>query len=147
NRMDDRAAAGKKIFDREGCSGCHTPPYYTSGKLTLADGFTPSKELLREYDVLPISVKTDPSLAMKTRKGTGFYKIPSLRGVWYRGRYLHDGAVTTLEEMFNPDRLKPDFVPSGFKGLDKTRAVRGHEFGLRISAPDRESLIAFLKTL
>jgi mono/diheme cytochrome c family protein len=147
NRMDDRAAAGKKIFDREGCSGCHTPPYYTSGKLTLADGFTPSKELLREYDVLPVSVKTDPSLAMKTRKGTGFYKIPSLRGVWYRGRYLHDGAVTTLEEMFNPDRLKSDFVPSGFKGLDKTRAVRGHEFGLRISAPDRESLIAFLKTL
>jgi hypothetical protein len=40
--------------------------------------------------------------------------------VWYRGRYLHDGAVTTLEEMFNPDRLKPDFVPTGFKGLDKT---------------------------
>jgi len=74
------------------------------GKLTLAAGFTPSKEMSREYDILPVSVGTDASLAMKTRKGTGFYKVPSLRGVWYRGRYLHDGAVTTLGGDFNPER-------------------------------------------
>jgi hypothetical protein len=147
NPLDVKAAAGKKIFDREGCAGCHNPPDYTSGKLTLADGFTPSKELLREYDVIAVSVKTDPNLALKTRKGTGFYKVPSLRGVWYRGRYLHDGSVTSLEEMFNPERLKPDFVPSGFKGLDERRAVPGHEYGLSLAGPDRDALVAFLKTL
>jgi len=142
-----QAAAGQKIFQREGCAGCHTPPFYTNGKLTLADGFTPPQELAREYDILPISVKTDPALALKTRKGTGFYKVPSLRGLWYRGRYLHDGALTTLEEMFDPARLKADFVPSGFKGIDKQRAVPGHEFGLQISAADRQALIAFLRSL
>jgi hypothetical protein len=146
NPFDQKAAAGKKIFDRE-CRGCHTPPYYTNGKLTVADGFTPSKELLREYDILPVSVKTDPSLALKTRKGTGLYKIPSLRGLWYRGRYLHDGSVTSLEEMFNPARLDSNFVPSGFKGTDSHRAVPGHEFGLRLAEADRGDLIAFLKTL
>ena len=146
NPFDARAAAGKQIFERD-CRACHTPPFYTSGKLTLAEGFTPSPALLREYDVLPVSVRTDASLAMKTRKGTGFYKVPSLRGVWYRGRYLHDGAVTSLEEMFNPARLEPAFVPSGFKGIDTHRAVPGHEFGLRLPAADRASLIAFLKTL
>ena len=146
NKFDRKAAAGKKIFDRE-CSGCHTPPYYTNGKLTSAEGFTPPKEMLREYDILPLSVKTDPSLALKTRKGTGFYKIPSLRGVWYRGRYLHDGSVTSLEEMFNPTRLDPNFVPTGFKGTDAHRAVLGHEFGLHLTDADREELIAFLKTL
>ena len=41
-------------------------------------------------------VGTDPGLALRTRKGTGFYKIPSLRGVWYRPRLLHDASVTTL---------------------------------------------------
>jgi hypothetical protein len=50
--------------------------------------------------------------------------------------------------MFNPARLKPDFVPSGFVGFKlKTRAVEGHEFGLKLSMPEREQLIAFLKTL
>jgi CxxC motif-containing protein (DUF1111 family) len=28
NLGDPRAAAGKKVFDREGCGGCHTPPLY-----------------------------------------------------------------------------------------------------------------------
>jgi hypothetical protein len=114
NKFDEKAAAGKKAFDRE-CSGCHTPPYYTNGKLTLAEGFTPPAEMMREYDVLPLPVKTDPSLALKTRKGPGFYKVPSLRGVWYRGRYLHDGALTSLEEMFNPARLDADSFRAGSK--------------------------------
>ena len=147
NPTGKASAAGQKIFAREGCSGCHAPPYYTTGKLTLAEGYRPAPEIARQYDILPVSVGTNPELALKTRKGTGFYKIPSLRGVWYRGRYLHDGAVTSLEELFNPDRLKPEFVPTGFKGLDKTRAVPGHQFGLRLSAEDRSALIAFLKTL
>lgn len=147
NRFDEKASGGKKIFEREGCGGCHAPPYYTTGKLTLAQGYRPPPEIARQYDLLPASVGTNPDLALKTRKGTGFYKIPSLRGVWYRGRYLHDGAVTSLEEMFNPERLKPDFVPTGYKGIDKTRAVPGHEFGLRLAASEREALIAFLKTL
>lgn len=146
NKFDEKAAAGKTIFDRQ-CTGCHSGPNYTNGKLTLAEGFTPPPEMPREYDILPVSVKTDPSAALKTRKGTGFYKIPSLRGVWYRGRYLHDGSVTTLEELFNPARLDADFAPTGFKGTDQHRAVPGHEFGLRLAGPDRENLIAFLKTL
>jgi len=39
-------------------------------------------------------------------------------------------------------------VPTGFKGHRvKTRAVKGHEFGLRLSADERRALIAFLRTL
>ncbi len=65
---------------------------------------------------MPISVGTDPGLALRTRKGTGLYKVPSLRGVWYRGHYLHDGSVASLEEMFDSDRLRPSHVPGGWKG-------------------------------
>jgi hypothetical protein len=148
NLGDPRAAAGKRVFDREGCGGCHTPPLYTNNKLTLAAGFTsPPDHPLRD-DILPISVGTDPNLALKTRKGTGLYKVPSLRGVWYRGLLSHDGSVTTLEEWFDPARLREDYVPSGFKGYKVThRAVPGHEFGLRLNAEDKAGLIAFLKTL
>jgi hypothetical protein len=99
-------------------------------------------------DVLPISVHTDPGLALKTRKGTGYYKVPSLKGVWYRGHYLHDGSVASLEEMFDPARLDETHVPGGWLPPGtKTRAIKGHEFGLKLKPAEREQLIAFLRTL
>ena len=91
NALDEKAQLGQKVFAREGCVNCHTPPFYTNNKLTLAEGFKPPDKIA-SLDVLPVSVGTDPGLALKTRKGTGYYKIPSLQGVWYRGRYLHDGT-------------------------------------------------------
>ena len=85
---------------------------------------------------------------MRTRKGTGFYKIPSLRGVWYRLLFLHDGSVASLEEMFDPDRLNPDHVPGGWKGPGITkRAIPGHPFGLGLNADDKKALLAFLRSL
>jgi mono/diheme cytochrome c family protein len=147
-KVDERAAAGQKIFERERCAGCHTPPLYTNNKLTLAVGFTPPKEHFQFLDILPVCVGTDPGLALKTRKGTGYYKVPSLKGLWYRGRYLHDGALTSLKEMFDPARLQDDYVPSGFRPAGaKTRAIKGHEFGLKLLPEERTNLIAFLHTL
>ena len=148
NRRDGLAAAGERVFVRSGCGACHTPPLYTNNKLTLALGFKPAENHPLRSDIMDVSVKTDPNLALKTRKGTGLYKVPTLRGVWYRGLYGHDGSVTRLEEWFDPARLRDDYVPSGFKGVGvKARAVPGHDFGLKLSPGDKTALIAFLKTL
>jgi mono/diheme cytochrome c family protein len=148
NRDDPRTSAGEKVFDREGCGRCHTAPPYTNNKLTLAAGYTPPQNHPLRADIMPISVGTDPNLALKTRKGTGLYKVPSLRGVWYRGLLGHDGSVKTLEEWLDPARLHDDYAPSGFKGYKVThRAVPGHEFGLNLTTEDKAALIAFLKTL
>lgn len=147
NSFGEKAAAGQKLFGRD-CAGCHVPPLYTNNKITLAGGFEVPKNRPASLDVLPISVGTDPGLALRTRKGTGYYKVPSLKGVWYRGRYLHDGSVATLEEMFDPDRLKQTHVPGGFRSLGiSNRSILGHTFGLNLNPEQREQLIAFLKTL
>jgi len=148
NPLDAKAQAGKRVFERERCATCHTPPLYTNNKLTLAQGFTPPKDNPASLDVLPVSVGTDPGLALATRKGTGYYKVPSLKGVWYRGHYLHDGPAASLEELFNPDRLKETHVPGGYlpPGL-QARPIKGHEFGLNLELAEREQLIAFLRTL
>lgn len=148
NPRNDKAMTGERVFAREGCARCHTPPLYTNNKLTLAVGFSPPKDAPATLDVLPISVGTDPGLALATRKGTGYYKVPSLKGLWYRGHYLHDGSVATLEEMFDPDRVKETHRPGGWS-LPGTspRAIKGHEFGLNLEPSEREQLIAFLRTL
>ncbi len=115
NRFDAVAQRGKAVFEREGCAQCHTPPLYTSDKLVPVD-----------------VVGTDPALALRTRKGTGYYKIPSLRGVWYRGPLQHGGAARGLENWFDPRRVG---------------TVAGHPFGLNLSESQRRELIAFLRTL
>jgi hypothetical protein len=139
---------GEQIFRREGCIGCHVPPAYTNGKLTLAQGYDPPPDHPNREDIVRVSVGTDPGLALKTRKGTGFYKVPSLRGVWYRPLLLHDGSVSSLEEMFDPARLNADYEPKGWNppGVKK-RAVPGHTFGLSLNAEDKSALLAFLRSL
>jgi mono/diheme cytochrome c family protein len=144
--FDATAARGKQVFDDLDCAECHTPPTYTSNELVAVDGFTPPAG-----SRLPVAKKrvgTDPAAALRTRKGTGYYRIPSLRGVWYRGLFEHEGSIATLEDWFDPRRLRDDYVPSGTRGPGVAhRAVPGHEFGLDLDPDDKRALIAFLRTL
>jgi hypothetical protein len=148
NKFTALAARGKKIFEREGCSVCHAPPLYTNNRLTPVEGFKVPEEHWKKYDVMRVVVGTDPGLALNSRRATGYYKVPSLKGVWYRGPFEHSGSVLTLEDWFNPHRLDDDYVPTGFKGYDnKPRPIRGHLFGLDLPESERKALIAFLRTL
>jgi hypothetical protein len=142
------AKRGKEVFEREDCARCHTPPHYTNNRLTPVDGFEVPADHPELAYIEDESVGTDPSLALQTRRGTGFYKVPSLRGLWYRGPLGHSGAVATLEDWFDSARLSDDYVPTGWKPAKvETRAVTGHEFGLDLPPDDKKALIAFLRTL
>ena len=148
NRLEGSAIRGRRVFQDAGCAGCHTPPLYTNNKLAPAPGFQVPEADREKYAILSVSIGTDPNLTMNTRRGTGYYKVPSLKGVWYRSMFEHSGSVATLEDWFDPSRLRDDYVPTGFKGYGvKTRAVPGHEYGLNLSTEDRKALVAFLKTL
>jgi len=148
NKFDSLAARGQQVFEAEGCGTCHAPPLYTSNVLTPAIGFSIPADHHERFDILPTVVGTDSHLALQTRKGTGYYRVPSLRGVWYRGPFEHNGSVATLEDWFDAARLQDDYVPTGFKGFQvENRAVKGHEYGLRLESDDKRALIAFLKTL
>ncbi len=145
---DGLAQRGEEVFRAERCDRCHEPPLYTNNRLTPALGFDVSDDHPDASRIMKRSVGTDPGLATKTRRGTGLYKVPSLRGVWYRSAFGHDGSVRTLEEWLDPRRLRDDFEPSGWSPPGVTRrAVRGHEFGLDLEPDDRAALIAFLRTL
>ena len=92
-----------------------------------------------------MSVGTDSNLALKTRRGTGYYKVPSLKGGWYRGMFGHSGWCASLEDWFDPRRTHDDYVPTGFKPYGaKTYAVKGPSVrvevvGGRPQRPDRFS--------
>jgi hypothetical protein len=147
NQPGAESRRGQAVFQAQGCGNCHTPPLYTNNRLTLAAGYHPSESIMTLTGAMNISVGTDPNLALKTRKGTGFYRVPSLRMVWLEACLLHDGSIGTLEEMFNPARLKPDFRSSNWAPIAQPHAVEGHQFGLNLAPADRADLIAFLRTL
>lgn len=139
---------GEKLFNEQGCITCHTPPLFTNNMLTPVDGFRVPESHLQQYDIFEVSVETDPALALDSRRGTGYYKVPSLIGVWNRTALMHSGYVASLEEMFDPARLSENYIPKGYKpGWVTTYAVKGHPFGLELNAADKKALIAYLKSL
>ena len=151
HKPDEETARGQEVFARAACAGCHPPPAYTNNKLVPVDGFNridhaqspPTSDILTGA-----RLGLDPGLALKTRKGTGYYKIPSLKGLWYRDTLEHSGSIASLEEWFDPARLRSDYLPRGWNPPDtKTRPIPGHAFGLTLSAEDKTALIAFLRTL
>lgn len=104
---------GEAIFERAGCADCHRPPLYTSDRrISVA------------------SIGTDPLAGTSEARFTGYYRIPSLRGVGRTAPYLHHGAFASLEAMFDPERQEP-----------------GHAYGLALDEPDRDALLRFLRTL
>lgn len=106
-------AEGRAVFEAAGCAGCHVPPLYTSERLVTIE-----------------EVGTDPAAGRSPARATGYYRIPSLRGVGRAGPYLHHGGVRTLEELLDPMRVEP-----------------GHRYGLELDASDREALLRFLRAI
>ena len=112
------------------------------------DGFNPPADHPNRGDIQNRSVGTEPGLALRTRKGTGFYKIPSLRGLWYRPRLLHDASIASLEELFDAARLSPEYERKGWSPPGVTRrAVPGFESLTKLTPEDKAALIAFLRSL
>jgi hypothetical protein len=139
---------GEQVFRRENCHSCHPAPNYTTGELTPAAGFDAPSNHPNFSDIRNRSVGTDAGLALRTRKGTGFYKIPSLRGLWYRPRLFHDASILTLEELFDPARLNPEYERKGWSPPGITKGpVPGLEFLTKLNAEDKTALIAFLRSL
>jgi len=149
NKLDALSKHGEEVFRHSACPACHVPPNYTNGMLIPVDGFTVPDSGAGDLQVITgVRIGTDPGLALRTRKGTGYYKVPSLIGVWHRRLLEHSGSVSSLEEWFDKRRLDPDYVPHGWNPPGVThRSVPGHEFGLELSPEDKRALIAFLKTL
>jgi mono/diheme cytochrome c family protein len=105
------AARGATTFAAH-CAGCHVPPTFAGPPVAL--------------DV----IGTDARVGQSADRGTGGYRVPSLRGVATRGRLLHDGSIADLATLFDP-----------------ARTIAGHDFGLTLDATARSELLAYLATL
>jgi hypothetical protein len=148
NKPSELTRQGQRVFQREGCPLCHTPPLYTNNRIIPAGDFEPPPNDRTKYDILSFRLGTDERAGWRSLRARGYYKVPSLKGVWYRGPFTHNGSIATLEDWFDPRRLRPDYVPTGYRPYGvRERPVPGHPFGLSLSTGEKSTLIAFLRTL
>ena len=119
------AAAGRSIFEAH-CQRCHDGPGLTG----------PPRDMR--------AIGTDPAAGLSADRGTGFYRVPSLRGLATRGPLLHDGSLASPGG-FARSRARPARLHA--------RAARlpvpclGHLFGLNFDAAERRQVLAYLATL
>jgi len=108
NPLSPAAKRGQTIFEGAAkCIRCHAGPEYTSE---------------HNYDV---KLEADGSPYRR-------WNPPSLRGVWQRGPYLHDGRAATLADAIKLHSGQASSSANRFAGLSEVQ---------------QEELIAFLGTL
>ena len=108
---------GYETFAKTGCVTCHNGPAIGGAmyqKLGLAKAWPELKDLGR-YE------------ATKVESDKYHFKVSGLRNVTETGPYLHDGSVTTLEEM--------------------VRKMAEHQLGKVITDEETASIVTFLKAL
>jgi hypothetical protein len=106
-------ARGEEVFRREQCQRCHSGPYQTSGEL------------------IPVEeIGTDPRrVELEFPKA---YRVPTLRRLDLSRRFLHDGSVSSLTDLFRKER------PGG---------VKGHLYGAGLTDKEKQDLVAYLLSL
>lgn len=107
---------GMKAFASVGCTMCHNGPALGGGsfqKLGLAKPFD-TKDLGR-FNVT------------KAEADKQVFRVPSLRNIEKTAPYMHDGSMTTLEEM--------------------VRLMAKHQLGKQPTEPEVVAIVAFLKSL
>ncbi|MBK8979574.1 MAG: hypothetical protein IPM29_27040 [Planctomycetes bacterium] len=106
NALTAQQVLGLQVFDMQGCSLCHTPPFFAD-HIYHNIGVRPSieDEGRKEVTGLPDDL--------------GAFRTPSLRGIALKPAFMHNGRFTTLTEVVDfyggrlpnfPDNLDPIYI-------------------------------------
>lgn len=114
---------GQQLFVSTGCASCHATNAHVSDA---------------PQNIGLDAVTTDVGV------GGGRFKSPSLRNVAVRGRFMHDGRFTSLDQVVSfydtGVQPNPDLDP-GLRGPD------GQPRRLNLTPAQRNALVAYLETL
>ncbi len=102
------AAAGERVFRQQNCASCHSGTTFTNSALNVF------------RDVGTIKQPTSGKRLNNTLTG---FDVPTLRGLWATGPYLHDGSAATLGA-----------------------SITAHQ-GVTLNATDLNNLVAYLQQI
>jgi hypothetical protein len=168
------AEAGKPLFEKH-CAACHRIGGARTGQVVPIEEIGTDPERMNSFtEALAEKMNTigagRPWKFTRFRKTNGYAAMP-LDGVWLRAPYLHNGSVPTLRDLLTSAAERPavfwrgydvyDFVRVGFVSTgpdaekngfrfdtsERGNSRLGHEYGVSLSAKEKDQLIEYLKTL
>jgi len=123
NAISESAKRGFALFNgKANCAVCHAGWSFTDG--SFHDVGLPSTDIGRG--------KLTPVVTMQYA-----FKTPTLRSIDQRAPYMHDGSLTTLQQVVN------FYQEGGATRASKSKNIKP----LTLSAADKADLVAFMKTL
>jgi mono/diheme cytochrome c family protein len=170
----DLANAGKEVFDKN-CARCHASE--RTGTRILIEEVGTDEERLRTWSKQAAieSNKVVRSFGIERRglveNEPSGYIAAFLDGIWLRAPYLHNGSIPTLRDLLKPAVDRPSVFYRGYDVYDpenvgfvsagpeaqrigtkydvseRASGNKGHEFGVELSASEKDALIEYLKSL
>ncbi|MGI9478363.1 MAG: MbnH family di-heme enzyme [Hyphomicrobiaceae bacterium] len=137
------ARRGLRLFSsaRLNCSKCHVPPFFTDAIGDVRFHNTG----LYNVDGTGRLPGTDQGLTNETKMPAdiGRFRTPTLRNIKITAPYMHDGSVASLKEVIDHYAAGGRAALHGAPSPLRSPLVRG----FRISASERQDVIAFLDSL
>jgi cytochrome c peroxidase len=124
NALSPAEQAGLAVFEGPGrCATCHPAPLFSDGSF-------------RNLGLRPVGEDLGWQLATQDPIDRGKFKVPSLRNVGLRDRFMHHGALPSLEAVV-------DFYDQGGGPFadNKDRGLRP----LNLAPQQKQDLVAFLR--
>jgi mono/diheme cytochrome c family protein len=173
--IDEEAAKrGEEVFKEVGCIQCHNGPDHMNNDFIVP--LSDRDRIPGEDPQFPNgSIATDPLRNCLARDACGGnilskllasgvelvatdgYKVAPLSGVWATPPYLHNGSVPTLRDLLERANDRPVTFAIGNFLFNTTVDVsgpgnggngnQGHEFGVDLTAEEKDDLVEFLKSL
>jgi cytochrome c peroxidase len=144
--LTPRQLRGMGLFQSVGCISCHFGPNFSAA--SLFDTTQP----LRPFPTTPVPFQVRYRLTEDTGNapllsGQGLWRVPSLRNVALTGPWLHNGAVTELEEVVRiMSSAQRGYTGRMLRWSDRDRVL--HEQTQRKLREDEvQDLVAFLHAL
>lgn len=128
-------AEGRGLFDARGCADCHDGPRGGGSRLYGFDEVGTDDAMSRWMDP---DGDGEPCCGVElTGELSGKVKSPRLSGMWAKRRFLHNGSVASLDELFCVDGARGDVTEPAY-------GDGGHEMTCDLPASEKRSLIAYL---
>lgn len=131
--------AGRTLFAERGCNDCHNGPQYSGTRFFSYEEIGTDAAMRRWADANLDGV-SDVPLVLNAPLNNAL-KAPRLVGLWAQQRFLHNGSVDTLEQLFCVDHERPTRTDEPFGDQGHRQTCDG------LAAGEKQALIAFLRTL
>jgi hypothetical protein len=133
NNLD--VTAGRALFESTGCLDCHSGPRGAGTELYSYDEIGTDRALEAWGD----DGSGMPCCNLGAEPLTRKLKSPRLVSLWAQSRFLHNGSVDSLEDLFCAGTIVRPTTSTIAYG------DQGHEYGCELSANEKRDLLLFLR--